>query len=408
MCHEIGYYQIVRKLAASYGRGMDRVLGDCRLDKLRQRKSFKWRTYPGDVLPAFVAEMDFDIAEPVKAAVAAGLADNNCGYGDKGELGDAVAAFAAERLGWSLDPDLVFPIPDVLTGIVEVLTALTSPGSGVVINPPVYPPFFLRLALMGRRVIEAPLYRDEGGGYDLDLTAIDRVLASGDASAYLLCSPHNPVGRVWSRDQLLAVADICDRHGTALIVDEIHAPLALAGARAVPFLSLDHSITERVVTFTSASKGWNIPGLKCGVAIAGSSAAAEILRERWNALLPGNLGVLATVAAFTRGLPWLDALLAQLDENRVLLGQLLSEHLPAVGYVQPEASFLTWLDCRQLGLGDDPAAAFLDQGRVALSPGPAFGLPGRGHARLNIGTSPDLLAEAVQRMAAATRSSAPG
>jgi cysteine-S-conjugate beta-lyase len=176
----------------------------------------------------------------------------------------------------------------------------------------------------------------------------------------------------------------------------------------VPFLSLDHSITERVVTFTSASKGWNIPGLKCGVAIAGSSAAAEILQERWNALLPGNLGVLATVAAFTRGLPWLDALLAQLDENRALLGRLIREHLPAVGYVQPEASFLTWLDCRQLGLGDDPAAAFLERGRVALSPGPDFGSAGRGYARLNIGTSPDMLAEAVQRMAAAVRTSAPG
>lgn len=387
---------------------MDRILGDCRLDKLRQRKSFKWRTYPDDVLPAFVAEMDFDIAEPVKAAVAAGLADNNCGYGDKGELGDAVAAFAADRLGWSPDPELVFPIPDVMTGIVEVLTALTSSGAGVLINPPVYPPFFLRLALMGRRVIEAPLHRDEGGGYDLDLTAVDRVLASGDASAYLLCSPHNPVGRVWSRDQLLAVADICNRHGTTLIVDEIHAPLVLPDARAVPFLSLDHPINKRVVTFTSASKGWNIPGLKCGVAIAGSSAAAEILRERWNALLPGNLGVLATVAAFTCGLAWLDAMLAQLDENRVLLGRLLSEHLPAVGYVQPEASFLAWLDCRQLGLGDDPAAVFLERGRVALSPGPDFGSPGRGYVRLNIGTSPDILVEAVQRMAATTRTSVPG
>jgi cysteine-S-conjugate beta-lyase len=382
---------------------MDVMLGDCALDQLRRRKSFKWRNYPDDVLPSFVAEMDFDIAGPVKDAVRAALADNNCGYADKGELGEAMAAFATERLAWSPDPELVFLIPDVMTGIAEVLMALTSPGAGVVVNPPVYPPFFFRLSLMGRRLVEAPLRREESGRYDLDLEAVDRVLASGEASAYLLCSPHNPVGRVWSRDQLMAVADICTRYGTALIVDEIHAPLVLPGARPVAFLSLDHPITERVVVFTSASKGWNIPGLKCGVAVTGSTQAAEILRERWDALLAGNLGVLAAVAAYTRGRPWLDAMLAQIDENRVLLGQLLSEHLPAVGYVQPEASFLAWLDCRQLGLGDDPAAAFLERGRVALSPGPDFGQPGRGHARLNMGTSPALLAEAVQRMAAATR-----
>jgi cystathionine beta-lyase len=386
---------------------MDAILGNCSLEKLRRRKSFKWRAYPDDVLPAFVAEMDFDLAQPIKDAVAAALADNDCGYAHKGELGAAFAAFATARLGWSPDPELVFPVPDVMTGIAEILMALTSPGAGVVINPPVYPPFFFRLSLMGRRLIEAPLRRTDGtadGGsrYDLDLEVLDDVLSAEDVSAYLLCSPHNPVGRVWSRDQLMAVADICARRDTLLIVDEIHAPLVLPGARHVPFLSLDHELTERVVIFTSASKGWNIPGLKCGVAVAGSTATATILQDRWDALLASHLGVLAAVAAFTSGRPWLDAMLAQLDENRELLTRLLGKHLPAVGYVPPEASFLAWLDCRRLGLGDDPAAAFLERGRVALSPGPDFGEQGRGYARLNMGTSPDLLAEIVQRMAAAT------
>ena len=267
---------------------MDAMLGDCALDRLRRRKSFKWRTYPADVLPAFVAEMDFDLAEPIKDAVRAALAEGDCGYAHKGDLGHAFAAFAAERLGWSPDPELVFPVPDVMTGIAEALMALTRPGSAVVINPPVYPPFFFRLRLMGRRLGEAPLRRPDAsashdtashasashdtGRYDLDLAALDRVLAAGDVSAYLLCSPHNPVGRVWSRDQLMAIADLCARHDTALIVDEIHAPLVLPGARQVPFLSLDHQLTERVIIFTSASKGWNIPGLKCGVAVAGSTA----------------------------------------------------------------------------------------------------------------------------------------
>jgi cysteine-S-conjugate beta-lyase len=197
------------------------------------------------------------------------------------------------------------------------------------------------------------------------------------------------------------VADICQRRGTILLVDEIHAPLVLAGAHHVPFGSLDHEMTTRSVTFSSASKAWNIPGLKCGLAVAGSAEYATVLAERWEALLPGQVGVLASVAAFAESHYWLDALLAQLAENRSLLAGLLGEHLPGVRYVPPEASFLAWLDCRALGLGDDPAAAFLDRGRVALSPGPDFGTQGNGYARLNMGTSPELITEAVRRMAAA-------
>lgn len=379
---------------------MDAMLGDCALEDLRRRKSFKWRAFPGDVLPAFVAEMDFDFAEPIKNAIREALDTNDCGYPDKGELGDAFAGFAAARLGWAADPAMVVPIPDVMTGIVEALTALTPPGSAVVLSPPVYPPFFFRLRLADRRLAEAPL-RNDNGRYDLDLDALDRALAADDVSAYLLCSPHNPVGRVWSRDQLLAVADLCVRHDVPLLVDEIHAPLVLPGATFVPFLSLDHAISERTIVFTSATKGWNIPGVKCGVAVAGSPALAAVLEERWDALLAAQLGVVASAAAFTSARPWLDAMLAQLDHNRTLLTSLLAETLPAVGYVPPEASFLTWLDCRRLGLGDDPAAAFLERGRVALSPGPDFGDQGRGYARLNIGTSPALIGEAVKRMAAA-------
>jgi cysteine-S-conjugate beta-lyase len=160
-------------------------------------------------------------------------------------------------------------------------------------------------------------------------------------------------------------------------------------------------MAPRSVTFTSASKAWNIPGLKCAVAIAGSAGNAGLLGERWDALLAGQVGVLAAVAAFAESLTWLDALLGQLDANRSLLSALLAEHVPGVRYLPPEASFLAWLDCRALGLGDNPAKAFLDRGRVALSPGPDFGAAGAGFARLNIGTSPELIAEAVRRMAAA-------
>lgn len=378
------------------------MLGDCSLDLLRQRQSFKWRTYPDDVLPAFVAEMDFDLAEPIKEAVRAAIAISDAGYALAGRLGEAFAAYASERLRWSPDPSRMFAIPDVMTGIAEMIMAVTPPGSGIVINPPVYAPFFFRIGFTGRHVVEAPLSRGTDGRYDLDFEALDRALDDDNVSAYLLCSPHNPLGRVWSRQQLLTVAELCQWHGKFLLVDEIHAPLVLPGAQQVPFFSLDHEITQRTITFASASKGWNIPGLKCGIAIAGSDELADLLAERWEALLAGHLGVLASVAAFEESLPWLDAALAQLDENRGYLSRLLSEHLPAVRYVPPEASFLAWMDCTSLGLGDDPAAAFLARGRVALAAGPDFGTQGKGFARLNMGTSPALMLAAVQRMAATT------
>ncbi|HSR83194.1 MAG TPA: aminotransferase class I/II-fold pyridoxal phosphate-dependent enzyme [Streptosporangiaceae bacterium] len=378
------------------------MLGDCSLARLRARTSEKWRAYPDDVLPAFVAEMDFDPAEQIKDAVRGALAAGDLGYAHKGSLGEAFAEFAAERLGgWSPDPDLIFAIPDVMTGISEVVQAITPAGGGVVINPPVYAPFFFRLELAGRRLVQAPLAATPDRGYDIDIEALDRTLTEPGVGAYLLCNPHNPVGRVWSREQLTTIADVCDRRGVPVLVDEIHAPLVLPGGEHVPFHTLDHPAARRAIVFSSASKGWNIPGLKCGIAVAGDAAAAAILARRWDALLASHLGVHASVAALRHARPWLDAVVAQIDANTRELTTLLAEHLPGVQYRRPQASFLAWLDCRDLQLGDDPAAEFLARGRVALSSGPDFGSEGLGFARLNIGTSPELIAEAVRRVAAA-------
>jgi cysteine-S-conjugate beta-lyase len=382
-------------------RSVDPILGDCSLANLQRRTSHKWRTYPPDVLPAFVAEMDFDPAVQIKDAISATLAAGDLGYPHKGELDDAFAEFAADRLGWSPNPDLVFAIPDVMTGIAEVVQAIVPPDGGVVINPPVYSPFFFRLRLAGRRIVEAPLSAAADGSYDLDLDALDHALAEPAAHAYLLCNPHNPLGRVWSREQLTAIADLCDCRGVPVLVDEIHAPLVLPGAQHVPFHTVEHPAARRAVVFTSASKGWNIPGLKCGIAIAGDEHGATILAERWDALLASHLGVHASIAALRHARPWLDAVRTQIEENTRQLSDLLAQQLPGVRYRRPQASFLAWLDCRGLGLGDDPAAAFLDAGRVALSPGTDFGSQGAGFARLNVGTSPELMAEAVRRMAVA-------
>jgi cysteine-S-conjugate beta-lyase len=380
---------------------VDAILGDCSLERLRKRTSHKWRTYAPDVLPAFVAEMDFDPAEEIKDAIRAALDAGDLGYPHKGELGEAFAEFATDRLGgWSPAPDLIFAIPDVMTGIAEFIQAITGPRGGVVINPPVYAPFFFRLALADRRIVQAPLAAADGG-YDLDLDALDRALSEPGVGAYLLCNPHNPLGRVWTRDQLTAIAELCDRHGVPVLVDEIHAPLVLPGAQHVPFHTVDHPAARRAVVFTSASKGWNTPGLKCGIAVAGDQRAAAILDQRWDALLASHLGVRASIAALRSARSWLDAVVAQIDANTRLLAMLLPEHLPGVRYRPPQASFLAWLDCRELELGDDPAAEFLARGNVALSHGPDFGSEGLGFARLNIGTSPELIGEAVRRMAMA-------
>ena len=215
---------------------VDRLLGDCSLDVLRRRHSWKWTQYPPDVLPAWVAEMDFDLAEPVKDAVRDAVTAGDCGYPHPLGLGEAYAGFARERFGWAPDPGRVYAVPDVMTGIAEVLQEVTPHGSGVVINPPVYPPFFFRLRLAGREVVEAPLRRDGDGRYHLDPGRGGRRPGPGTAwRAYLLCSPHNPTGRVWSR----AGPDRGRgglRHGAAWrsSVDEIHAPLDVARRRAHP------------------------------------------------------------------------------------------------------------------------------------------------------------------------------
>jgi cystathionine beta-lyase len=374
---------------------------DCSLAELRLRRSEKWTTYPDDVLPAFVAEMDFRLAEPIRRTLAEAIARSDTGYASPKGLGEAFAGFARTWFDWSVDPRRVVLVPDVMVGAAEVLRLTTEPDSAVVINTPAYPPFFPTIAEYGRRVADVPLLRT-ARGWELDFDALEQAFRSG-AGAYLLCNPHNPTGRVFRRDELERIAALAGRYGVVVVADENHAPLTLAGAVHTPFVSLGEGAASNAVTVTSAAKAWNLAGLKCAVVVAGS----EAMRARL-ATLPvevqvraGHLGVLAAIAAFREGGPWLEGLLAHLDRNRKLLTQLLAAQLPAVGYVQPEASYLAWLDCTKLGLGANPAAHFLKHGRVALTRGLDFGPNGAGFVRLNMGTSSALLTEAVARMAAA-------
>ncbi|MFF5105324.1 MalY/PatB family protein [Streptomyces sp. NPDC000134] len=371
------------------------------LDDLRRRTSMKWRTYPEDVLPLWVAEMDVPLAEPVVRAVAEAMERGDTGYAAGTAYAEALAAFAGKRWDWDgLAVDRTAIVPDVMLGVVEMLKLVTGPGDPVIVNPPVYPPFFQFVTHMDRRIVEAPL----GPDLRLDPAALEDAfrcsVTGGGRAAYLLCSPHNPTGTVHTAGELTAVARLAERYGVRVVADEIHAPLVTGDTRFVPYLSVPGA--ERGLSLMSASKGWNLAGLKAALAVAGPGAAADLARlpeEVGHG--PSHVGVLAHTAALRDGTAWLDALLAGLEENRRLLTGLLAERLPGVVHRAGEATYLAWLDCRALGLGDDPAEVFLRRGRVALSPGTDFGTGGAGHARLNLATSPEVLAEAVRRMAAA-------
>lgn len=372
------------------------------LAELRRRTSMKWRAYPPDVLPLWVAEMDTQLAAPVAEAVRDAIGRGDTGYATVEPYAEALAEFAERRWDWRVPAERIALVPDVMLGIVEVLKLVTGPDDAVVVNSPVYPPFYAFTENLGRRVVEAPL----GADRRLDFAALAEAFAAarsgGHRAAFLLCSPHNPTGTVHTAAELAQVAALAGEYGVRVVADEIHAPLVPpgTGARHVPYLTAPGA--ERGFALLSASKAWNLAGLKAAVAVAGEESAGEL------ALMPeevahgaSHLGVIAHVAALRHGGPWLDALLAGLDGNRRLLGRLLAERLPEVEYRPPEGTFLAWLDCRTLGLGDDPAAVFLEHGRVALASGIPFGTGGAGHARLNFATSPEVVTEAVDRMAAA-------
>ena len=374
---------------------------DLDLDRLRRRRSEKWRAHPPDVLPAFVAEMDYDLAEPVLAALRSAVDLSDCGYATPADVGETFARFAAARHGWTVDPGRVHLVPDVMAGVDVILRLATEPGDGVVINTPVYPPFFEHITGGHRRVVEVPLVRADGQ-HELDFAGLEAAFAAG-ARGYLLCNPHNPTGRVFSAADLDRIASLAEQYGVLVLSDEIHASLTLPGARHTPFVSLGGAAAEQGVTLASASKAFNIAGLKGAVAVAGSASRQRLLTRLPSSCQygAGLFGVLASLAAWSSGDEWLDALIRQLDHVRAEFGRLLGERLPRARYVPPEASYLAWVDCSRLGLGPEPAEVFLDRGRVALGRGLNFGPPGDGYVRVTIGTSSALLAEIVDRMAAA-------
>lgn len=372
------------------------------LAELRARTSEKWREYPDDVLPLFVAETDFPLAPAVADALQQAVATGDTGYiASRNPLAGSYAAFARRRFGWDADAERMRSTADVSMGIVEILRRVVSPGERVVVTTPVYPPFFELVTEAGGVVERVPL-RDTGTGWELDLDAIRSALDDG-ARAVLLCNPHNPTGTVHSRDSLAALAALAGEFGAAVVSDEIHAPLVQPGVEFTPFLAVSDAARRVGYAVVSASKAFNLAGLKCALMVTAADSTSAVVRDlpievEWRT---GQFGLLAAVAAFSEESdPWLDGLLHALDQNRRLVADLLAAHLPDAGYRIPDAGYLGWIDLTGLGWGENPARRILRDAKVALHYGPAFGAEGAGHVRLNFGTSPEIITEAIERIAA--------
>jgi len=370
---------------------------DVPVTELRTRTSAKWRQYPEDVLPLWVAEMDVEVCEPVVRAVSDAVRRGNTGYPVGTAYQEAFAGFAQRRWGWTTQPSAMRLVPEIMAGVVEMVGLLTGPGDAVVVNPPVYPPFWAYLRRAGRHVIEAPL----GADHRLDLAALEAAFgtatAGGRPAAFLLCHPQNPTGTVHTSDELRAVGELAVRHGVRVVVDEVHAPLTLDGSFTPATTVIPHAIALH-----SASKAFHLAGLKAAVAVPGSDAVADLARiDELVEHGVGHVPVVAHCAALREGGPWLDQVLTELRGNRVHLRALLDEHLPGARWTPGAGTYFAWLDLRAVLPGvEDPARVLLREARVAVNPGPTFGAPGAGHVRLNIATSPAILTEAVRRIAA--------
>jgi cysteine-S-conjugate beta-lyase len=371
------------------------------LDVLRRRRSAKWRTYPGDVLPLALAEMDFATAPEISRVLREAVDASDLGYAAPHPgLGEAFSGFAARRWAWDVRPSWVTAATDVGVGVVEVLRLFARAGDAVVISPPVYSPFFSWPREVKARRVEVPLALDDDG-YHLDLPALERAFAAHPA-VYVLCSPHNPVGRVHRAQELEALVGLALKHDVKIIGDEVFGPLALPGAAFTPLLTIRQA-GQVAVSVLSASKAFNISGLKCAVIVTGSATMASALEHlpgeiSWRA---GHLGVIGSMAAFAHGDDWLDSLLVTLDARRRLLGSLLGERMPAITWHGPEAGYLAWLNCASFRGDRDPSQLFLTRGRVALERGGAYGAVGEAYVRLNFATSAEILNQATAAMAAA-------
>jgi cystathionine beta-lyase len=379
------------------------------LAELSTHHSEKWRAFAPDVIPLPVAEMDFPVAAPIRELLHSMVEHSDMGYlGAIPELGISFASFADRRWNWTVDPTRVRVATDVGVGVVEILRVFTIPGDGVLISSPVYQNFYTWINETKVKCIDVPFIHQQSDdvslAWSIDWKGIEEAYSSG-IKVHLLCSPHNPIGRVYTKEELSKFVALAVKYNVIIISDEIHSPLEYSEHPFVPILTLGEDAQSHSVVVTAASKGWNIAGLKCAIIVSGSEAMHEKLNELPPALhyRASLLGAFATAVAFDKCAPWLDTVINQLDHNRNLISKLLAEHLPEVIYNPPQHSYLAWFDLSALNLGDEPTAAILDKSKVALNAGHIYGAQWGQFARMNFATSPEIITQAITQMARGIR-----
>ena len=371
------------------------MIREPQLEDLRKKQSSKWRRYPADVLPLHVAEMDFDVAEPVVDVLAKMVTESNLGYlGPVPEVGEAFAGFAKRRWNWTVDPSQVKIATDVGVAAVDLMRSALRPGDRVIISSPVYSSFYTWIPEAGCEVQDVPLNAE----LRLDLAAIEAAMAAG-ARAVLLCNPQNPTGTVHSRDELQELARLAEKYSVIVISDEIHAPLTFESSVFVPYLSLGAAAEATGIVLTSNSKSWNTAGLKASIMVSQSAEMFAVL----NNTTPANhwrssiLGVFAMVASFNAGEAWLDEVLLRLDANRRFLEQELYK-IPGAKLIMPESTYLAWVDLSDTALAGKPFERIFEEARVAFVSGDEHGKDYANFVRINFATSQAIIAEAINRI----------
>lgn len=372
------------------------------LSEMRKHRSEKWRGFPSDVLPLFVAEMDFPIAKPIQDILIEMVSTSDLGYlSSIPELGQAFAGFAKRRWNWEVIPEQVRLCTDVGVGMVEVLRVTTQPGDKVLVNSPIYQNFYNWINETKVQLLDVPFIQDSKNEliWHVDFANIEKAYADG-VKVHALCHPHNPLGRIYSKEELSKLADLAKKYNVTIISDEIHAPLTFPGKEFVPFLAVSQSAAEVGICVTSSSKAFNIAGIKSALIVSQTPEKHELLAKMPMAVhfRSSILGAFAAVAAFNECDEWLDAALSTIESNAHYLKTLLNAQIPAAKYEIPECSYLAWVDVSALNLGEDPASVFLEKGRVAFNAGKIYGPSSTQFIRINLATSESVLAEAVNRM----------
>ena len=378
--------------------------------KLLTRKSEKWRAFEPDILPMPFAVMDYDLAQPIKDSLTSLITESDAGYlGKFPELGESLAQFAQSKWNWEIDPLDVKICTDVGVGVIEVCRQIVNPGDQIMVNTPVYFNFFNWIRELGCEAYDAPLI-EKDLKYSLDFIEIEKGYASG-VKVHILCNPHNPVGAIFSQEDLARLAILAKKYEVIIASDEIHAPLVYKENEFVPFLKSSSVAEEVGIAFLSATKSWNIAGLKCAQIVAVHPKTQAILKKLPTAVhsRASLFGAVASTSAYRDGVDWLDAVIEELDSSRHFLQGLLSKLNVAIGYIPPDAGYFGWLDMRNLTFDqqkleqNEIAEILLKQGKISVAPGHLYGPSGAGFIRINFATSHEIIEDATQRIALALK-----